>query len=100
MSDRRIDRTEWLLLILSCLSGLGALGATFFDGRPDAGVLAGFAAAVAALLCTVHRWLRIRDRVFMHGFHAGYHSAQVDAICVYPSPCSVLDLARERAVRR
>lgn len=69
-----------------------------FAGDDAAGLVLIAPAATATVLASVHHWLRVDERVFVHGYHVGYHSARLDLACNYPE-CDVLDLAEERAKR-
>ena len=96
MTQGRLDRTQWML-ISSAVGFVGAaVAAAFLDTEaPEASVLLGLCAAVIVMLATFRQWIRQRDRLFIHGYHAGFHAGQAD-LCQYPS-CDVLPLAERRA---
>lgn len=77
----------WLLAI-----GLASVG----EGTEA--ILSGVFAATSTICAMVFYISRRADRLFMHGYHTGYHDG-THRDCPYPQECDVLDLAEERARR-
>jgi hypothetical protein len=96
-------RTDKILVCITLLfSGLSGLTLPGWGPLDEAwGVIFGIIAATSFGLLALHRWTLRRERMFVHGYHAGFHDA-TKRPCTFtelnPS-CDVLDLSESRAQR-
>lgn len=90
----RLDRVEYMGLAAGIAVAI-AVGLAFAFAEATAALLVAILAIQSFGLLIIRRWICQRDRLFIHGYHAGWHMATLEG-CPYPEHCQVLDLAERR----
>jgi hypothetical protein len=97
------DRTDTVLICTALLfAGLSGLTLTGRFPLPDTwGLMFGIITATELGLLALYRWTLRNERMFVHGYHAGYHDALARP-CRFSEAdptCDVYDLSEGRARR-